>query len=379
MQHQSSHQTSKGSIHALPFALSKGLFILLALILALITISGSSALLTSPIHPIGLVLGILIPAYAFLLFSLIRKHSLFADLLIYLQKQLHKIQSGAQKIPLDQKELQKVASFKTDAPALLRLTKVIMHSAWTIIFFALIISLFFQFTLKQYHFNLFSTLFPYESGFYLTIINILNWLPNLLFGELISPVLVEHSLNSAPSPSENAIWARWIIIMIALYGLFPRLVLLFFAYKSYQHYLKSHPEIDTIQQGIEKLIDPAKVKPTSERFPKAITQGEGDLAIALDYAGDLDQNIEIINDRARFNALKARLESAPLATLTIYLDSSLTPDRSLLRRLYTLMNLSLSNEVILIHSGEHSRAEEWQSKIRPNLVENESISVQSHK
>ncbi len=369
-----SHSSSKGSSQALPFNLSKGIITLFTIILALLTISASGSLLSSPIHPIALVLSILIPAYLFLIFALIRKHSLFADLLIFLQKQAIKLQIFTQKITSKNDS----SAFQADPALLLRLTKVIMHYAWSIIFAALIISLFFQFTLKQYHFNLFSTLFPDESGFYFTIIYVMNWLPELIFGEIISAELIVSSLNKTLTDSENAIWARWIIIMILIYGLLPRLILLFFARRSYQQYKKDHPEAETIIQGIEKLIDPAKAQPKHERLPKVITNGEGSHAIALDYAGDLTPEITIINDRNRFNQLHLQLKKAPLRSLTIYIDSSLTPDRSLLRRIYTLMNLSLSNEIILIDKAHHSRVKEWQEKLSPHLLENEKISVQSH-
>lgn len=369
-----SHPSTKGSSQALPFNLSKGIITLFTIILALLTMSASGSLLSSPIHPIALVLSILIPAYLFLIFALIRKHSLFADLLIFLQKQAVKLQNLTQKIT----SKNEAPAFKADPTLLLRLTKVIMHYAWSIIFAALTIGLFFQFTLKQYHFNLFSTLFPDESGFYFTIIQVMNWLPALLMGELISPELIESSLNKTLTDSENATWARWIIIMILIYGLLPRLILLFFARRCYRQYKNDHPEADSIIQGIEKLIDPAKAQPKHERLPKLITNGEGSRAVALDYAGALTSEITIINDRNSFNQLQEQLTQKPLHSLTIYIDSSLTPDRSLLRRIYILMNQSVSNEIILIDNSPHSRVKEWQEKISPNLLENETISVQSH-
>lgn len=368
------HPSAKGSSQALPFNLSRGIITLFSIILALLTISASGSLLSSPIHPIALVLSILIPAYLFLIFALIRKHSLFADLLIFLQKQAIKLQSLTQKITSKNED----PAFKADPILLLRLTKVIMHYAWSIIFAALIIGLFFQFTLKQYHFNLFSTLFPDESGFYFTIIQVMNWFPALLMGELISPELIESSLNKTLTDGENAVWARWIIIMILIYGLLPRLILLFFARRRYQKHKNEHPEADSIIQGIEKLIDPAKAQPKHERLPKLITNGEGSRALALDYAGALTSEITIINDRNSFNQLQEQLTQKPLHSLKIYIDSSLTPDRSLLRRIYILMNLSISNEIILIDNSPHSRVKEWQEKINPNLLENETISVQSH-
>lgn len=46
-----------------------------------------------------------------------------------------------------------------DSQALLLLGKAIMHSTWVVIFCGVILGLFFQFTLKQYEFNLYSTLF----------------------------------------------------------------------------------------------------------------------------------------------------------------------------------------------------------------------------
>lgn len=371
---QSLKSLKGGRSQALPFTLSKGILILFTIILVCITISGSGALLSSPIHPIALVLGILIPAYLFLLFALIRKHSLFSDLLIFVQKQAEKLQNSAQKLT----SKQEIPTVKTDPQLLTHLAKVIMHYSWSLIFASLIISFFYQFTLKQYHFNLFSTLFPYESGFYYKIIQILNWLPDLLFGELISPTLVEHSLNNTPTPIENAIWARWIIIMIMLYGLIPRLILLIIARRNYRQYLLTNPQAQSIQQGIAKLIDPAREKPKSERSPKTVRAGNGELTIALDYAGNLGPDVIIINDRNSFNQLHSQLEESPLQSLIIYIDSQLTPDRSLLRRLYALMNLALQNEIILVQNTLHARVDEWRAKLIENLYENEKISVQSH-
>ena len=77
--------SNRGSQQLLPFSLSKGIISFFALIILILTISGSSALLASPIHPIGLVLGILIPSYLFLIFALLKKHSIATTLLLYVQ------------------------------------------------------------------------------------------------------------------------------------------------------------------------------------------------------------------------------------------------------------------------------------------------------
>lgn len=353
---------------ALPFPLSKGFITLFALLLLLVTLTGSSALLSSPIHPIGLVLGILLPAYLFLLFALIRQHSLFSALFLFLQKQLLKLQKQIEKSSAPQ------TAFNADPKALGLLTKVIMHSAWSIIFIGLLIGLFFQLTLKQYHFNLYSTLFPYSSNLYFTIINLFNFLPNLLFGELISADLIRSTLKGTPSASDNAIWARWILLMILIYGLLPRLLFLLVAYLKYQSYQK-HCLYNHKQQAQTNIIDPAKTRPISERSPKTILKGVGDSAIALDFSLPLPTHIKIINDRTAFNALQERLKISPLAALTLYIDASLTPDRSLLRRIYTLLNCAVNNTIILVESGQHQRTNEWQHKLQPHLLENETIMI----
>lgn len=357
-----------GSGKALPFQLSKGLISLFSLILFLITVSGSGALLSTPTHPIGLVFGILLPAYLFLLFALIRQHSLFSTLLIFLRKQLSKLQKQTEKNHI------LYSSFEADPKALGLLAKVIMHGAWSIIFIGLILGLFIQFTLKQYHFNLYSTLFPYSSSLYLTIINLFNFLPNLLFGELISANLIQSTLKGAPSVSDNAIWARWILLMITIYGLLPRLCFLTFAYLKYQRYQKRcqhnyHPQNHT------NIIDPAKTRPISERAPKTIQQGDEELAIALDFSLALPKNIEVINDRTSFNTLQKQLKNSPLEKLTLYIDASLTPDRSLLRRIYTLLNCAMNNVIILVETDQHQRIQEWERKLTPNLFENEIIMI----
>lgn len=356
--------SNRGSQQLLPFSLSKGIISFFALIILILTISGSSALLASPIHPIGLVLGILIPSYLFLIFALLKKHSIATTLLLYVQNQLSKRQSAYKSMR------------QIDSQALLLLGKAIMHSTWVVIFCGVILGLFFQFTLKQYEFNLYSTLFPYESGAYLHIIKVFNFLPNLFIDESITPELIASSLNGTPSLTDNAQWARWIILMIILYGLSPRIILSIVALSRYRQYLKSHSTTESHQPAVT-LIDPAKSRPVSLRAPKTITHGEGSRAIALDFSQPLPLNVEVINDRNDFNKLHEILKAAPLAQLTLYIDSSLTPDRSLLRRIYTLLNLAMESEIILVQTALHSRDSEWQSKIHPNLYPKEEISIQA--
>lgn len=352
--------------------LSKGIISICALLLLILTMMSSSTLLSSPIHPIGLLLGILIPAYFFLLFALIRQHSLFSTLLFFLQKQFTKLQSQ-----FTEKSSQKSPTiFQTDPKMLSLLAKVIMHSAWMIIFIGLLIGLFFQFTLKQYQFHLYSTLFPYESGLYLQIIEIFNKLPSLFFNIPVSEDLIARSLQGHPSPADNAIWAQWILLMISIYGLLPRIILLLFAFYQYQRYQKLSAKKHEATSSHSTVLDSAVHRPISERAPKTITTGEGAMQIALDFAYPLPNGIRIINHRSEFTELKNQLTQTPLATLTLYIDSSLTPDRSLLRRIYTLLNCAINSTVILVEPKAHSRHREWQQKITPNLEVNEQIQTE---
>lgn len=353
----------------LPHLLSKGIISICVLLLLIITITSSSALLSSPIHPIGLLLGILIPAYLFLLFALIRQHSLFSTLLFFLQKQFSKLQSQAAKNFTKNPQ----PPLQVTPKELALLTKIIMHSAWIVIFVGLLIGLFFQFTLKQYQFNLYSTLFPYESGIYLQIIKAINYLPSFIFGELISETLIANSLQGDPSPAENAIWAKWILLMIFIYGLFPRVILSFSAYYQYQRYQKKSAQQPTTISTDAIIIDPAISRPVSARSPKTITSGSGEMHVALDFAYPLNTQITIINHRTEFTDLKNRLHEAPLDRLTLYIDSSLTPDRSLLRRIYSLLNCAINNTIVLVEADTHSRYPEWQQKIAPNLEAHEQI------
>lgn len=374
---ESEHQYNDlplGSGQAIPFPLSKGIISFSALLLFILTILSGSALLSSPIHPIGLILGILIPAYLFLIFAIIRRHSLFSGMLFFLQKQLSRFQNQNNQAESSQN---RIPTFIPDPRALQLLTKLVMHSAWLIIFVGLLVSLFFQFTLKQYQFNLYSTLFPYDSGLYQQIIHLFNYLPNFIFGELISDRLIISSLKGAPGLLENAQWARWILLMIALYGLFPRILLMLWALRNYRHYQALCMQQMPRNNQDSTIIDEAKEQPKSERPPKLIITGEGSMAIALDFAYHLPQEITIINDRNSFTNLKEKLSKQPLEALTIYIDASLTPDRSLLRRLYTLLNLSMTNTIILVESEAHLRTDEWQQKIMPNLFKHEQLQTKS--
>lgn len=369
-------RNSLGSGQALPFLLSKSVIGIAISLLFILTISGSSALLSPIIHPIGLVLGILIPAYFFLLFALIRRHSLFSNILFFLQKQLSKLQLQNRSSTNNSIQSTLKLSFQPDPQALQLLTKVIMHSAWLVIFAALATSFFFQFTLKQYQFNLYSTLFPEESGIYQQILQIINFLPNLIFGELTSSQLIINSLKGTTSTLENAIWARWILITLIIYGLLPRLLLVFISYRQYRHYQQRCLTPEKITSAT--VIDAAKIKPKSERPAKTISQGSGTMNIALDFSQPLSETITIINDRHAFTRLHHKIMNAPLAELTLYIDAALTPDRSLLRRLYTLLNLSVKSTIILVESDTHLRTEEWQQKILPNLLDQEQTIVQPY-
>ncbi|GGZ92805.1 hypothetical protein DC083_02800 [Ignatzschineria ureiclastica] len=355
---------------------SKMVITLFAILIILITISGSGALLSSPIHPIALVLGILIPSYLFLIFALIRKHSLFSELLLLLQRQIGKLQHRLQGDQSATPTRINPALSEADTAQLMRLMKSIMHFSWLMIFVALIVSLFFQFTLKQYEFHLYSTLFPQENGLYYQIIAVLDYLPSFFHQSLITPEIIEHSLNSTPSAIENAMWAKWVILMILYYGLIPRLIFFLCAYIPYRRHRQiMPPTVASVTQTLTQIVDPAKARPQTVRPVKTITQGEHQMEVALDYAYPLPHNIKIINDRKAFSALQQALEQAPLASLILYIDSELTPDRSLLRRIYTLLNLALNNEIILLEGNDQSRIKEWQAKLQPNLYDNEILRV----
>lgn len=355
---------------------SKMVITLFAILIILITISGSSALLSSPIHPIALVLGILIPSYLFLIFALIRKHSLFSDLLLLLQRQIGKLQHRLQGDKSATTATINPTLSEADTAQLMRLMKSVMHFSWLVIFIALIVSLFFQFTLKQYEFHLYSTLFPQENGLYYQIIAVLDYLPSFFHQSLITPEIIEHSLNNTPSAIENAMWAKWVILMILYYGLIPRLIFFLCAYIPYRRHRQiMPPTVASVTQTLTQIVDPAKARPQTVRPAKTITQGEHQMEIALDYAYPLPHNIKVINDRKSFSALQQALEQAPLASLILYIDSELTPDRSLLRRIYTLLNFSLNNEIILLEGNDQSRIKEWQAKLQPNLYDNEILRI----
>src|SRR5699024_5811610 len=213
-------------------------------------------------------------------------------------------------------------------------------------------------------------------GIYQQILQTINFLPNLIFGELTSSQLIVNSLKGTTSALENAIWARWILITLIIYGLLPRLLLVFISYRQYRHYQQQCLTQEKITSAT--VIDAAKIKPKSERPTKTISQGSGTMNIALDFSQPLSETITIINDRHAFTRLHHKIMDVPLAELTLYIDAALTPDRSLLRRLYTLLNLSVKSTIILVESDTHLRTEEWQQKIIPNLLDQEQIIVQPY-
>ncbi len=360
------------------------------LFLMAITFLGSRSLLQSPIQPLYLVSLLILPSLLFLGFTLFGGVSLLAKLFTNIATILwnRRQKKVADASPSQNEMLYKGGALIDQHRHFRYFFSFIAHLSWSVIFTATLLSFALQFSLKAYPFVLSSTLFPTDAPLYHSLLIGIDALPALIgkpFGALpITEMLITESLNQTMPAELTAFWARWVLKMIAVYGMLPRV---FFAI---YHYIRFKGALNTAlheERRIQaqtpishiKTLEKAQAKPVvsrDEKKTRELRKGSGYAAIALDMdeAWAIDARIQYLNTLETFKAFEERIQSAPLETLDLFIDASHTPDRGILRRITRLLNhTKTANLYCICQTPEESRFTEWHQKLTPLLGDRELL------
>lgn len=343
---------SMNTNHLQPIMRQWRIIFLLWIIITMLTSGFGLAALSSPIHPIYFVLVVIIPSTTFLIISLITSHSIFSQIFLWLKNLIFSKKS--------------VPNLQTQLP-IRYIVQLISNITWATVLFTTIAVLLFKFTFQHFDFYLGNT-FTESKTITEQLIQLLNFLPEKLglvnfSNHLIDASFIKNGLNDADRSS----WAKWVIVMILFYGLLPRILVL--AYYALRSYLYSAPK-EIISQPI--ILDQAKEKPLVIRAPKEKIRGNGIFQVALDITDQirLSPNVVKLNDIESFQQFELIHKQQPIATLEIFIDGNLMPDRGLLRRLIRLLNLTEHATIHIVTQDSYQKSM-WKQHLSSVLVEGE--------
>lgn len=340
------------------------------LLIALMTAFGAGTLLNDPIHPLYLLLSSTFLPLLLLLFMLLGGTSLLGSLLLTLTQNIG--HTPLQHTPY------KIGSKRP----LLTVANLVGHLSWLVIFTILLGTLFIKFSLQHYQFYLSSTLFAQGAELYPLLFSLIDTLPKLLHLPTITPELLEKTLNNSPNlllnDAERAEWARWLLSSITLYGWLPRSIMVL--YSLYQ--LKRLQREYTPKIHMEsRIISDAQRPSVMRQKGKSIKNGAQQYYVALDFLPErfpLHQfPLQYLNDRQSFKSFQLQIARRPAAILHLFIDRTQTPDRSLLRRLATLMDHAERCYIAVTlprnESSTPERDQQWRDLITPLLQRGEHL------
>lgn len=382
----------------------KSLLSLWWILLALITLLGSSTLISNPVQPLYFMVSVLFIPLIFLILTLCGVPSLLGAALLkgltplIKHKRKNLEEEKEKKLTLTEKIGEKEKQYAERHT--LKLIGFIVHTSWLVIFTTLLITLTLKFALQQYHFTLSSTLFSPESRLYPTLFGIVNALPSLLGINGVDQELIQQTLSGTLSEGGRSRWALWILMITLFYGLLPRLIMTLISGKALKESLLEgsmlkrltrahHKEESSVRPVvireevkkplIKKVVSPKSVsKQPTPTEPLLAPPSKGVKMVALDFPEErfpYQLDITFINDRESFHQLYHILEKSRIDQLILFLDSAQTPDRGVLRRISRLLNLSKSARLYAIPSQkENDRYPLWEAQVTPLLRENETLS-----
>ncbi|OYQ76463.1 DUF2868 domain-containing protein [Wohlfahrtiimonas chitiniclastica] len=330
------------------------LFVLWIVLTILSTLFGSSSLIASPIHPLYFVLVMMLPSTLFLIFSLITAHSLFAELFLQLKNLIFK-QDHAPNL-------------STPLPVRY-IAQLISNATWLTILITTLLVLFFKFTFQHFDFYLGNT-FTESQSTTDHIVHYLNWLPSKLGLIEFDDAIIQASFQSGKLADEaRSMWAKWIIVMILMYGIVPRLlVFIYYVIRALRH-----QKFAAVAVSDAVIEDAAKEKPLVIRAPKAPVIGDGHYRVALDITEQttLPDDVVRLNDIEAFQQFESARKVEPAQWIEIMIDGNLMPDRGILRRLIRLMNQAEKATIHVLTDDPH-QTQMWQHHLSSIIVDGEA-------
>ena len=293
---------------------------------------------------------------------------------------------------------------------------VLGHGVWVIALVSCLATLMALLAVRRYSFQWETTLLSPDT--YVWIVHALGALPSLLGFPQPSADIVRASGNVQSLPeSAQALWSGWLLGVVAVYGLAPRIAALAISVILSRRRL-SRMTVDASLPGIaelhDRLMPPSVSTGVDAPAPQPVLPGTGRhagrvetgrrcvLGVELpeDVAGPLLEAVRnapstsheasdrdtpsgitdlgVIDTREQRRQVLDALRSRPAERLLVACDARQTPDRGTSALLSELRALSQAMQVCLLPEGTEARRAQWQKLLLQTGFEPDQIADSTH-
>ncbi|MFT0849326.1 DUF2868 domain-containing protein [Achromobacter sp. F4_2707] len=275
---------------------------------------------------------------------------------------------------------------------------ILSHWFWTLALAGALLTLLGMLTTRRYTFQWETTLLSPDT--FVALVQGLGWLPSWLgFPQPAADMIRSSSgLDTLPEAA-HAVWSVWLIGIVVVYGLLPRIVALILSTLIFRR-RSARLAIDPALPGIAELYD--RLMPASEAAgidapaPCAVVpdiqpahQAGGTLQyclMGLELPADLPwppqtlapeiTDLGVVDTREQRRHVLDALRLQPAQRLLVCCDARQTPDRGTLALLAELASLSHDLQVALLPGGQPAaRQEQWQRQLLQAGFSPENIQI----
>lgn len=263
---------------------------------------------------------------------------------------------------------------------------VLSHWFWTLALAGALLTLLGMLATRRYTFQWETTLLSPDT--FVVLVHGLGWLPSLLGFPQPSAEVIRNSSGLLSLPeSAHAIWSVWLIGLVVVYGLLPRIAALILSALVVRRRL-ARLAIDPSLPGVAELHD--RLMPASESTgidapappshaagipPAQRPAGRQTLRalLGLELPADLGwppqplpggvDDLGIVDTREQRHQVLDTLRRHPAQRLLVCCDARQTPDRGALALLAELASLSGDMRLALLPESDPPRREQWQRQL----------------
>jgi hypothetical protein len=266
----------------------------------------------------------------------------------------------------------------------------LVHGLWLLALFAALVLVVLLLATRRYGFVWETTILPAES--FIALTQALGWLPGLLGFNGPDPAMIRASGDVAlAADGARQAWAAWLLGVLVVYGLAPRLLLGLFCEWRWRHG-RGRLALDLNAPGYSQLRE--QLMPASERLGvtdpapsalpvdgpvKPLPEHNGAILAGLELDSDLPwpptlptaiSDAGQLDDRASRQRLLEQLAHFPAARLVIACDPRRSPDRGTLGLIAELARSASATRVWLLQppagqSLDARRLAAWHETLAP--------------
>ena len=263
---------------------------------------------------------------------------------------------------------------------------IMSHGWWALALLSAVVMLVLLLALRRYQFQWETTLLSPDT--YVAIVQSLGWLPSLLGFAQPGPDIVRMSDGQHVLPEAvHALWSSWLLGVITVYGLLPRIALLALSWimvRKRMRNLSIDPSLPGIAELHERLMPTSintgidalapAILPAHAAGPARVAEAGATCILGIEIPDDLEwppfavpghvHNIGIIESREDRRTALEMLRRHPPERLLVYCDGRQTPDRGTLALLAEFRGLSAAVCVGVVpeHDGA-TRRMQWQQAL----------------